>query len=650
MYLDENETTNLNTQSGVPDAPEKSRFKPTDILIRDLSCWYQAILKRWWWIIASAVFFCILFFSFRFFLIDKTYTSSCALVRQEVADVRHSDLPINYSPVQLSVMFNMIRGHICLSETARRLNLHLTHEQMFQIISVRQAEKNSNYFFISAIARDPKLAADLANTLAQVFLDEYKKMIRNNIEDTYENSSKTLAGFKSELDALQLRQSELYVDAIRRRISELEIQLSNTTPEVVVYSEKSSTGDQKLTEARLKLESLMQSYTEKNPMIEKQRQLISSLEIEAQKNNEVLSKVIHGRNQEYVAISTELNRTKSELAAAEKALRGEGESLVALRINFELLNTLTPQMNNLRDQITRKKDQLMQQDVVNKKLQAFLERSYSDVSIREEAVPPQMPMSRKVVVFTLIGFVFGGLLGTFAVLVTEAANFSIRSRVDVVNALHLKLLGCIPAFNGEERAVYYSALQEAIVNGKDFLTPIKERPLFILVIPPSNIGKVEESISRELLDLLYVKENLNCMVIKNLDGGDLAEKSQHLVNDMLYSLSDELPPPAGNGKTWYYNLNDLAFLSPPSKEQLDAFEQRLNNYDVVIWETFSPEKHWQFFIDLLDHANMLIIPMRFATTSKIDVQHIVERLGTDRIDKIFGLLYDVKKNNRKVKI
>lgn len=650
MYLDENETTNTNPSQGTPEIPVDNQIKPTDIFIRDLSCWYQALLKRWWWIVVSAVFFCAVFFAYRFFLVDKTYSSSCALVRQEVADVRHSDLPINYSPVQLSVMFNMIRGHICLSETARRLNLHLTHEQMFNIITVRQAEKNSNYFFISAIARDPKMAADMANTLAQVFLDEYKKMIRNNIEDTYENSSKSMASYKSELDSLQIRMSELYVDAIRRRISELEIQLSNTVPEVVVYSEKSSTGDQKLTEARLKLESMMQSYTEKNPMVEKQRLLIANLEQEAQKNNEALSKVVSGRNQEYVAISTELNRTKSELAAAEKSMRGEGESLVALRINLELLNTLTPQMNNLRDQITRKKDQLMQQELVHKKLQSFLDRSYSDVAIREEAQPPLYPMPRKVVIFTLIGLVLGGLLGTFAVLSIEAANLSIRSRTDVVNALHLNFLGGIPAFNGEDRAEYYSALQEAIAAGKDFLVPVKDRPVFILVIPPNSVGKTEEAISKDLLELLYVKENLNCMVIKNLEGDDLSEKSQHLVNDMLYGLSDELPPSAANGKTWYYNLNDLAFLSPPSKEQLDTFEKRLNSYDVVIWETFSPEKHWQLFSDLLDHANMLIIPMRFATTSKVEVLHVIERLGSERIEKVFGLLYDIKKIHRKVKI
>ena len=68
----------------------------------------------------------------------------------------------------------MILSRANLNETSRRLKLNYTHEQLFRTISIRQASRNSNYFFITATTRNPKLSADIANTLSEVFLEDYK--------------------------------------------------------------------------------------------------------------------------------------------------------------------------------------------------------------------------------------------------------------------------------------------------------------------------------------------------------------------------------------------------------------------------------------------------------------------------------------------
>ncbi len=646
MFLDEDQNTVQAPSSGTePAEPRVPQFSKADIFLRDISCWYEAVLHRWWMILVLAVLFASAAFVYRFFCIPKSFSSSCALIRQEVADVRHSDLPINYSPIQVSVMFNMIRGSICLQETARRLNLNYNHEQMFNITSVQRAEKNSNYFFISAVAGEPQLAADIANTLAAVFIEEYKKMIRVNIEDSFNSSARNLSALKAELDNLQIRLAELYLSALRKRVVDTEIQLANTPQEVVVYSEKSSAGDKTLSEAKLSLEKMLQSYTEKNPMVVKQRLLIDQLEQEAKKNNEVTTRVVSGRNQEYVAISLELSRLKAELAAAERMLQNN-EDISSLRLNFELLKALTPQMNTLRDQIDRKKEQLIKQESIHKTLTHFLERSYSDVVIHEAAKPPDVAMPRKVTIFTIAGGIFGMMCAFGVILILEFFNLSIRSRTDLDKALHVGVLGEIPEFEVEHRADYYSSLQEVVNNGKTFFAAEEfSNPgvKFILVSPEVDAADAfKAGIYGELLEILTVKENLSYKIIRNISEEELAGKSKFLINDLLYGLEDALPE-TEERQDLYFKLDDLAFLAPPSPQQMFRLRNLMSRYDVVFWECFPPEKHWQMFADLFDFSDMLVIPVRYNKSSKLYVARTIGKLRGQR-DKIFALLYDVKKS------
>ncbi len=641
MFLDEDQN-NTPPANAAAQPERQSSGISADILRRDISCWYEAILYRSWLIVAIAILFAGGAFAYRYFFVPKSYSSSCALIRQEVADVRHSDLPLNYSPIQVSVMFNMIRGSICLDETARRLNLNATYEQMFRTTSVQRAEKNSNYFFVSAIAGEPQLAADIANTLAAVFLEEYKKMIRINLEDTLNSSIRNLNALKTELDTLQVRLAEHYLSALRKRVADTEIQLAETPQEVMVYSEKSSAGDKSLTDARLELEKMLQTYTEKNPVVIKQRLLIQQLEKENRNTSEVITRVLSGRNQEYVAINLELSRLKSELQAAERLLKNN-EDISSLRLNFELLRALPPQMNTLRDQIDRKKEQLLKQESIHKTLSHFLERSYSDITVHDAAKAPESAMPRKVTLVTLAGGFFGFLFAFAAILLLEFFNLSVRSRTDIEKALRIGALGIIPHFEVENRAHYYSALQEAVNNGKRFFGGDNAPPgvKFVLVAPEAGAtGFFDSDVSRELQEILAVKENLNCKIIR--DAGDDDAVGKNLINDVLYSLEDELPE-TGEGQNLYFKLDDLAFLASPSPRQLERLRSLLSSYDLVIWESFPPEKHAQLFDDLFDFADMLVIPARCAKSSKLSIGRFIAHLHGRR-DKIFGLLYDVRKS------
>lgn len=637
MILDEE---NKSAASSVTAASESESRRWTDIFLRDYSCWLGVLYRRWWCIALMAMVTSFLFFSQRYFLVPKTYRSSCALVRQAVADIRHSDLPSNYTAIQLSVMFNMVRSYNCLMETARRLNVELTHEQMFRLISVNQAEKNSDYFFISALSSSPQQAADLANMLSQVFLDEYRKMIQANLSEFLTGQDRSVSQLKEELDALQMRVNELYYEALKKRVSDLELQLSTTEPEVIVYSERSTAGDQNLTQARLKLEEYMQTYTEANPVLARQRQLIKSLEIEAMTARESLSKVVSGRNQEFVVLSTELHRSKSELMAVERSIRENSDKLVVLHINTDMLNILSPQMNLLLEQMRQKKSLLADQEKRLNALKLFLERSYSDVRIYESAKPQRQAQSRRVKIFAALGFALGGMGGTLLFLLLELFNLSIRSEVDISKALHLRTLGVVPEFSPGNRANYYSSIQEAEEQAKRYLDASIPTPKVILLVSASHGHTMNESLFKEFLEMMYVKEGWRCQVVRRISESAVAGKSEHLVNDVLYGLQERLPA-TDKGRNLYFCLNELAFISPPAQEQFQALRERFSCVDLLVWQSFDPAAHWSLFMGMVDFADMVLISVPYAKVSKVELFKMTQRLNAVQRGKLFCLLYGV---------
>ncbi|MEG2076542.1 MAG: hypothetical protein RRY34_08570, partial [Victivallaceae bacterium] len=496
MYLDNN---NQNNDNNIPTSPNDS-FSKSDILVRDFSCWITN-LKKYWYIIAvcviamSGTLFC-----YRFFFVPKVYTSSCSLIRHDVYDLRRSDLPKEYSPFRINDILLMVKSYKNLHETAKRLNLKFNQNAMFNSFEV-VPEKKSNYFVIRAVSRTPEQAAKLANTLSLVFIDDYKNAISRTLRSSIDDHKRNIARLKNEISELKRRSNDIYLDILIKRADDLEQRMEKVPAEIVKYSETYSSGDQQLAEAKFTLETLRQKYTEKNPMVQNQILLVKHLEDEARKTQETQGKVVTGPNQEYLDLQMKLNLAKAELNEAKAALKDNSDLM--LGINNDLLSVFSPQMNSYREQLNAKSDDLTAEESSLKNLNDFLNGSYLDVSIQEEAKIPSSSLPRKVMLFTFVGVVVGGIIGFFIVMAIEAFNLTIRSKVDIVRALHINYLGNIPLFSSNDRAEYYSALQEAVSAGKLFLADAS-RPLIVLVAPVSSSVESAQHLYQEIFDILYV--------------------------------------------------------------------------------------------------------------------------------------------------
>ncbi len=646
----------------------------TNLLQRDIRCWFVAIYKGWIFYAVLPLLFCIAFFLFRYLTAPKLYSSSCGLIRQELTDLRNSGLPPGYSNIQRQVILNMMDGRSVLEQTVLRLNLPYSYRSLFSRISVALTARNSNYFIISAIDNDPEMSAKIANTMAEAFIEDYKKLIRSNLERMYENRIRNQAGLEKEISAIQQRLKSMYkecelnsidreeannnqrimltedrisqantqIAAFKERLNELEIRLPDVPESIITYSESNAKNDQQLIQARQKLSEMLERYTEENPRIINQRSLVAKLEAEYRARegvDETPSKVVTGLNPEYIQIKRDINKLSSEIVSSQSEIKEFTERLVEFRTRRELLTRLGPDLRALESELRQKKNMLDVENVLIKELELFLERSFSDISIQEPARAPNGPLPRRLSLFGVLGFLFGIFLATTIVLIRELLNLTTRSETDMVKALHLPPLATLPVLEHKYRADFYGALQLTVTHVDDILQGEHSRKPAFAVIAPYYSADINTELFDDLYESIAIRKDWSYTVIRSAPDNEDTTIIPYLINDYLYQLSQECPKP-NKKKTLYFKLDDLSFISPPGAKDVEKLLSALQ-CDIVFWELFDFELHRQLFVEITKTANFTIIPMRYEKTSKTKVFRMLRQFRTSGVENVFGLLFDI---------
>ena len=449
----------------------------------------------------------------------------------------------------------------------------------------------------------------------------------------------------------RLLHAETQLDALQKKYDDLEVQLQTTPKIVELYSEQNISSDRKLADLKLELSSLRQRYTDNNPIVEKQKTLIKALEdsIRENKADDGKVKVVNGRNAEYINLSNEQHKIKAERTALKSTIATYTETLAKLKERRDKLDLLAPSLNLLEDQINQKRNLLLKQEALTKELQLFLDRSFTDVTIQETATVPTDPLPRRRPLFFLLGLFLGAVLSGGFVLGKEFINLSVRSKVDIEDALHIPALGIIPHFDHHCRADFYSALQGAVNQAEELLRGVEKTPA-IIAIAPALQEDLSTNILNEFCEILKVKRDASYRIIRVAPEEQTSSSARYLVNDFLYGFTDTLPEP-GKDQVLYFKLDDLAFISPPEEERIGQLRNTLQQFDLVIWELFEFELHRQLYSEICKSADLTVIPMRYGRTSKWQIYQTLLQLNTCKVQRIAGLLYDVEnKIYRKVSL
>ena len=686
MILSDNDDAAVKDAGASAPETEKESFEPAIIrfsrlFARDIWCWVNAIRRQWWlFAIFPFLFACGTFF-IRTLMTTNVFQANCGLIRQTLSDSKSDILPPGYVNVPKTNIEKLFTSRAVLEETVKRLSLPYTYEQLYNNITVTPADKNGDYYYVSATSTDPVLAATLANTLSEVFVDEYKKLIRRNLEDLNDSYVKTqnemerdLAEKDEKLKRIcaennitdidndiafntqrllavddQLTRAASTLESAKQAMYALQGELANTDEDIVSYREKSTAGEDELIRAEAKLYEYEQQYAKNNPLLIQQRELVRKLRAEVEKarqedsndENDINRKVIVSRNPAYTQIQVNIAARKAEIAALTNEINLNNEIAIQLRTRRELLSKNQTEIRQINTDIEQSKRQIATAKAQVTTIHNFLDRSYSDISIQELAKPPNTPLKRKRGVWAVICFVLGSFVSLSIILMNELFNLSIRSNVDVEQALRIKMLGMIPVLEQAHRANYYSALQTMISNGEPFFAKASPDHPLLLVFAPNKRTDLDEKTRTEFCETLKIRLGSKYVIISPIAGDDVPAKQMPLlINDYLYQFTDEAPKP-GKDRTVYFKLDDLSFISPLTDDQIRRVKTAYKSTSLIVWDLFDFELHRQLFAEIARNADMTIIPMKYAQTSKLSIYRILQFLKTFHVKNIVGFLYNV---------
>ncbi|MBR4255016.1 MAG: hypothetical protein IKQ16_08010 [Lentisphaeria bacterium] len=689
MILSDKGDPALEAESGIftPEA-EQEKSEPAimqfvRLFKRDIWCWVSAVQKLWWLFAIFPLLFATITFFIRTMTTTNVYVANCGLIRQEITDTKNGVLPPGYVNVQRSIVLNLFKSRAVLEETIKRLSLPYTAEQLYNNIAIK-SEKNSDYYFVSASSKDPTIAAALANTLADVFIEEYKKLIRRNLEDlndsyvrTQNDLEKQLADQDEKLKRMsaennltaiendiafnnqrllqvedQLTRSSSTLDSAKQALFELQGELANTPEEVVTHREKSTVAEDELMRAENQLHAYEQVYARSNPLLIQQRELVKRLKAEQEKAREeedegetdVNKKIIVSRNPAYTQILVSIAAKKAEISTLTNDIKLNNENAIQLRARRELLSSLHPTLRQLEADMKQTKDQINNTKLQIATINSFLDRSFSDITIQELAKAPTTPLGRKRGVWAIIGFILGSFVAFTIILGCEFFNLTIRSNVDIEQALRIKMLGMIPVLEQNHRADYYSALQTMTSNGKPFFSLASPDHPLLIVFAPSSRSDLDEKTREEFCETLKIRLGCKYVVISPVKEDEFSTKQMPLlINDYLYQFTDEAPKP-GKDRTVFFRLDDLSFISPLTDEQIQRVKTAYKSVSIIVWDLFDFELHRQLFAEIAHNSDLTIIPMKYAQTSKLSIYRILQFLKSFHVRNVVGFLYNV--NNK----
>lgn len=691
MILSDNgdiETFRENNTISEQEGSEPAIIRFTRLFKRDIWCWVSAVQRMWWLFALFPLLFAVSMFFIRTMTTTNVYVANCGLIRQQVTDTKSSILPPGYVNIQKSVIMSLFKSRAVLEETVKRLSLPYTAEQLFNNINV-QSEKSSDYFYVSASSKDPTMSAALANTLADVFIEEYKKLIRKNLEDLRDSYTRTQNEMEKQLEEINenlktlcaennlttiesdiafnnqrllqvedlLTRSSSTLDSAKQALYELQGELANTPEEVVTLREKSTLAEDRLTQAEATLKEYEQIYAKNNPLLIQQRELVKEMRADLEKTrqedesveNDANSKVVVQRNPAYTQILVSIAKQRSEITALSNDIKLNNEIAVQLRARRELLAQIQPVIRQMEIDLAQLKDQINKNKLQITTIRNFLDRSFSDISIQELAKPPNTSLSRKRGMWAIIGFILGTFVAVSIVIGCELFNLSIRSSVDIEQALRIKMLGMIPVLEQAYRANYYSALQTIITNGEDYFSNISPEHPLLLVFAPNKRSDMDEKIREEFCETLKIRLGCNYVVIAPIAEDEAASSAAGsapvLINDYLYQFTDDAPKPDKKHKV-FFKLDDLSFISPLTSDQIQRVKTAYKSKSVslIVWDLFDFELHRQLFAEIAHNADLTVIPMKYAQTSKLSVYRILQFLRTFHVKNIVGFLYNV--NNK----
>ena len=642
----------------------------------DLRVFLITVVRRWWVLPILPVFIAIVSLCYLAVYNPKAWVARCTLFRHTNLQMINNDtIPTIYKPVNMNAIIEMVRTRKNIREVIKRLKLPVSMNGLYAMTKVSTEEDNENMIIIAAAASTPQYAADIANTLAEVFIEDYvgmqghsvkevydyyvqsRKMVQDNLKQLEEQEQDYLTKYdvisiSAEMTNKFAMLNELEVKLLQARMDQVSSKdritsiggYVNTMPKDVPLSyEVWSPEGADLDSMKKELYRLQQKFTDDNPRVMKLKSEVSFLQAKVDSNvgkKPEPTKVFYGENPIRSSLEQLKYKTYTDLNGIETNIRQLEVAIGKLKDELSKLSRLESKFYEVRTQIQQHRDQFQKIDSMISALSLALKTNVSDINIMERAEPPQLPDVKhrrlKVLIFSAIGF----LLSVAAILLLELIDFTVKSPFDVAAVLSLKKLGSIPKITQVPVKTFKGIIQ--IIFKQIMELTAKTSGVVFLAVGGTEAKSGKTFLIQRFQTILTLQKKRSLHILSCRRD---VPKDAMLINDLIYNGGTfDAEEAARHHHQVYFQLSDQTFLVPTDRVMIEHFIAQLApHYDYIFWELFDFGDNEQLFATVSEVATLSILVARFRQTKKLNMMRCVHFLQEHHTSRIYGVLDYVEK-------
>lgn len=421
---------------------------------------YLKILLKWKWLIAGITLLAVITSGIlSFFVLAPVYESKTVIMVKQYQDPkatqggeRQDDLEsVVNSLSQLPQMtiktyVGQLKNEALLRKVINILKLDklvYTPNSLADLINVN-AIPETNLIEISVKHNDPKLAAQIANTVAEQFLE----FVGTENEKQLISSSNFLNKQLVEKDK-ELKTANFNLNKHRsqeRNVAYLEQEAQNKNQNLAAYQNQMLQTETELRQA-LAAKSVAEQRLGVVPEKVKLKKIdaVSGQPVETEELNPVyseLSQLVAGKTVEIAG----LEARKSGIQEAVSQLQNEMKSLQSeLNGKRELEN----QLQERADQIKQTRDVLAEK-LTQVQIAKSINLGRNSLQIVTPAFPQETPVSPQKMLNMVIAFILSVMVSVLIAFVLELMNNTFNKSEDIEQHLGLPILGMIPLAKSED--------------------------------------------------------------------------------------------------------------------------------------------------------------------------------------------------------
>lgn len=606
----------------------------------------------------------------------KSWEATCTLFKSIEKEAKESDPDEVRRSLPTHVIKEMIRTRKNMRSVVKDLKTSMSIESLYASTSISVGEKNQNMININATSVSGRLAADIANSLAKVFLLSYVEMRNLSVRQRLGFFSRQKEEVMKKIDVLE-KEKKAYLK--RHNISSIELEglkdvrlLENLVTKVILADKKRSSLNIQINEYQTKLKTLplevIQSYdvttlddtelimsekelavlrhryTDNNPKVKKLVAEIATLRKKMEtdkKKDRPASKTTYSKNPRVSRLEERIFNAQTEMKGIEAALAKYEIQKPMIKAKLAQLDKTAVVYKEIKRRIDLAYELLNKIDTEVTEVGLALNSQASDLRIFEKAEPPVYPMvdSRKKKV--IFGFILGLMLAVIIAISLEIIDLTIKSKFDLEKVLCINALGTLPKINEVRLKKFYSAIQAIFT--KIFKNDIDSHNKNILI----TFGDVEGGTGKTFFikKCIDVFGPMDKKILYISSCNELASGLvQYKINDYIYNgqkFSEELAEE--NNDHLYFLLDNYSYIVPVNAAQIKEFISGFSEYDFVFWELFDFKKNEPLFVTICSVAHSTVIMTKFKKTKKIAALKCIKHLKEHNVKNIGGIVNSVEK-------